>query len=118
MKIMSMNELQGMLVEFVASGCCIETQDEIVTLHDWLEDHDYIPIGKVKLNHGLDEKRYEELDAYGDLFREFDANYDEPFNRLLWIFMIQEAKEINLQNPIMTGFTPFESDEMEIRLEI
>lgn len=120
MKIKTMKELQGMLAEFVENGCCIETPDEIVTLYDWLNGgHDYIPIGKIKIKHGFDEKRHEELDAYGDLFRSFDANYDEPFN--MWLVRcLQKAagnKKID-EIPIMTGFTPFESDEMEIRLEI
>ena len=117
-----MKKLQGMLAEFVENGCYVETPNEIEefeTLYDWLEGHDYIPIGKIKLKHGNDEKRYEELDAYGDLFRKYDANFDEPFNRLLLQCLLDAAgnKEIN-EIPIMTGFTPYNSDEMEIRLEV
>jgi len=115
---MTMHELQGMLATFVENGCYVETSDKIETLYDWLEDHNYIPIGKIKLKHGLDEKRNEELDAYGDLFRKYDANYDEPFNRLVWHSIGKAAKNKEIDEiPIMQGFTPFESDEMEIRLE-
>ena len=116
MKIKTMKELQGMLATFVENGCYVDTFGKVETLYDWLEDHNYIPIGKIKLKHGFDEKRYEELEAYGDLFRKFDADVDEPFNRLLW-HSLETARGETTAWPIMTGFTPYQSNEMEVRLE-
>lgn len=108
-----MKELQDMLATFVENGCYVETPEGAVTLFKWLENHNYIPVGKIKLKHANDDKRDEEQDAYGDLFRKFHANYAEPFNRVLF-YCLQEAAGEEIKE-FVTGYT--DADEMEIRVE-